>query len=279
MNYFVSTVTRILTGRDLTLSAGHDLALMGGTFVSAGRDATLVAGNNLGLSAVADTTRSRSSNWGVTLGVQQNGWSIGADGGMSAANSTIYSNAQVTAGRDASFISGQDISFIGANVGASTITLDAGRDLNLISQQNVSTSNAWSFNVSVTIGPDGPTGGSIGGSFANGSRRYTDTPTTIIADDALRAYAGRNTMLAGAGLWSKTGNLKLDTGDFVFDNYNNHDTYTAASASLSFTAGANHPWDGTLSAQYRNQSGLTFATMGAGDINIRNRLRDIFRPR
>ncbi len=116
-----------------------------------------------------------------------------------------------------------------------------------------------------------PTGGSIGGSFANGSRLYTDTPTTIIADDALRAYAGRNTMLAGAGLWSKTGNLKLDTGDFVFDNYNNHDTYTAASASLSVTLGANHPWDGTLSAQYRNQSGLTFATMGAGDINIRNR--------
>jgi hypothetical protein len=149
--------------------------------------------------------------------------------------------------------------------------MDAGRDLVLISQQNVATSNAWSFNVSVTFQGATPTGGSLGGSFSEGSRQYTDTPTTVIADERLDAYAGRNTVLAGAGMWSKTGKLKLDTGDLVFDNYVNRDTFVAVSGSVS--AGVNRPWDASFSARYRNVQGLTFATLGAGDLNIRNRPR------
>jgi hypothetical protein len=135
----------------------------------------------------------------------------------------------------------------------------------------VATSNAWSFNVSVTFQGATPTGGSLGGSFSEGSRQYTATPTTVIADERLDAYAGRNTVLAGAGMWSKTGKLKLDTGDLVFDNYVNRDTFVAVSGSVS--AGVNRPWDASFSARYRNVQGLTFATLGAGDLNIRNRPR------
>jgi hypothetical protein len=220
---------------------------------------------------VADSSRSRSSSWGASIGIQQGGWSIGADASRSSANATVFSNAQVTSGRNAVFVAGQDITLAGANVAARNVSLDAGRDLVLISQQNVATSNAWSFNVSVTFQGATPTGGSLGGSFSEGSRQYTDTPTTVIADERLDAYAGRNTVLAGAGMWSKTGKLKLDTGDLVFDNYVNRDTFVAVSGSVS--AGVNRPWDASFSARYRNEQGLTFATLGAGDLNIRNRPR------
>ena len=269
-----TTVSRLLVGQDLTVSAGRDIALVGGTVASVARDATLVAGRNIGLAAVADTNRSRSSSWGLTLGFQPNGVRIGADASASNANATVFSNASLVAGRDVTMVAGQDLSLIGANVSGANVTLDAGRDLLLISQQNQSTSNSWSFDVSVTIGPDGvPTGGSLAGSFSNGARTYTDTPTTIIAGDRLDAYVGRTTVLAGAGMWSKTGKLKLDTNDLVFDNYSNKDTYVAVSGGISVSLGENitHPWDGNFSAQYRNTRGLTFATLGAGDINVRAR--------
>lgn len=96
----------------------------------------------------------------------------------------------MTSGRNAVFVAGQDVTLAGANVAARNVSLDAGRDLVLISQQNVATSNAWSFIVSVTFQGATPTGGSLGGSFSDGSRQYTDTPTTVIADERLDAYAG-----------------------------------------------------------------------------------------
>ena len=133
--------------------------------------------------------------------------------------------------------------------------------MSLISQPNFSASNAASFNVSVSFTGATPTGASLGGSFANASRRYTDTPATLIADGAFPAYAGRNTLLAGAGMWSKTGNLKLDTGDPVMDNYRDKDTSLAVSGgiSLNLNPGTNRPWDGNLPAQYKNLTALTFA--------------------
>ena len=61
-------------------------------------------------------------------------------------------------------------------------------------------SDGRSFNVSVSFAPGaGITGASLGGSFSKGRRTYTDTPTTIIADNDLDIYVGRNTVLSGAG--------------------------------------------------------------------------------
>ncbi|MBL8573799.1 MAG: hemagglutinin repeat-containing protein, partial [Hyphomicrobiaceae bacterium] len=124
-----TTVSRVLAGRDMSLSAGQDAALVGGTVVSAGRDLSVVGGRNLGLAAVADNTRTRAWSWGLTFTIGQNGVSVGADGSRSLANSTIFSNAQASAVRDAVFIAGQDMNFSGANVAARTILIDAGRDL------------------------------------------------------------------------------------------------------------------------------------------------------
>ncbi|WP_448954903.1 hemagglutinin repeat-containing protein [Labrys neptuniae] len=266
-----STVSRLLVGRDMTIAADRDVALMGGTYASVARNAYIEAGRNLGLASAADTSRSKSSSWGLTLGFQPNGVSIGADISRSSASATVYSNAQLLAGGNVDLVAGSDISLIGANVAGKTIGIDAGQDLLVISQQNLSKSSATSFNVSVTVGSNGPTGGSIGGSFAEGNRNYTDTPTTVIAEEGLYAYAGRTTVLAGSGIWSKTGKLKLDTGDLVFDNYKDRDTYVAASGGISVDTTSNHPWDGNLSVEYRNKTGLTFATLGAGDLNIRDR--------
>ena len=90
----------------------------------------------------------------------------------------------------------------------------------MVSRQNTSSSSNQGFNFSVTFGPDGvPTAGSVGLSTGSGARTYTDTPTTIVANHVLNVYTKETTYLLGAVLNSKDGKLKLDTGNFVFDNF------------------------------------------------------------
>ena len=97
---------------------------------------------------------------------------------------------------------------IGANATVfSNASLVAGRDLLLISQQNQSTSNSWSFDVSVTHG------------------------VSETGEVGLTGFS-----LAGAGMCSKTGKLKLDTNDLVFDNYSNKDAYVVVSGGISLGA-------------------------------------------
>lgn len=265
-----STVSRLLAGTDMVLSAGRDVSLVGGTYASAGKDATVVAGRNIGLTAVADTVRTSSSSWGLTFGLTQSGFTVGGDMSRNSSNAVTYSNAFLGAGGHTDLIAGQDVTLAGANVTAKSVSIDAGRDLLLVSQQNQYTADGRSFSLSVSFTGGVPTGASIGGSLSKARRTYTDTPTTIVADDELDVYVGRNTVLAGAGLWSKTNKLSLDTGDLAYDNYVDKDLSLSASANLSI--GTNLAlWRGSASAQYKNITGLTYATLGTGKVTVRNR--------
>ncbi|MBL8574721.1 MAG: hemagglutinin repeat-containing protein, partial [Hyphomicrobiaceae bacterium] len=87
-------------------------------------------------------------------------------------------------------IAGQDMNFSGANVAARTILIDAGRDLIVASKQNISSNDSFSISASVSFSSSGQ-GGSFSGSFHNGRRVYTDTPTTIVADEDLTIEVGR----------------------------------------------------------------------------------------
>lgn len=73
---------------------------------------------------------------------------------------------------------------------AKSVSIDAGRDLLLVSQQNQHTADGRSFSLSVSFTGGVPTGASIGGSLSKARRTYTDTPTTIVADDELDVYVG-----------------------------------------------------------------------------------------
>ena len=162
--------------------------------------------------------------------------------------------------------------FVGANVKGTNVYLDAGRDLVVASRQNASDSSSFGFNFSVTFTPNPagvfvPTSGSIGGSLGQANRLYTDTPTTIIADQTLDAYVGNTTFLLGAMLNSKAGKLKLDTGTFVFDHFNDRDFEMKIAAQLQINP--TKP-DASGSLYYKDKQGLTYATVGKGEIKVRN---------
>ncbi len=413
-----SYISSVAAGRDLTIGAGRDLVLAGGTVASAGRDNTLVAGNDLLITALADWQKSSSSSWGVSLGFNTGGWTIGADYAQSQASAQLYTNAAVTSGRVLTMVSGRDTIIAGADIRAGMtpekvrpqpvvvtvsagegqaldyndsntdiwttgvsgthwwqadygvdaaptivsysvtagqtngdsdaprewvlqgsndegswtdlatvsgetgwnsgetraysvttpgtyryyrladvkaqnpnsnwvriakldlrtaddasedyngeIYMDAGRDLVVASKQNTAESNSFGFAFSIS------TSGafSLSGNLAYADRRYTDTPTIIEAEDRLDIYVEGKTYLLGSALNSKTGNLRLDTGDFLFDNYQDSDTQTTVSAGVD--VGATHgwnSWDANLGVSYSDKQGITFATVGQGDIHIRN---------
>jgi filamentous hemagglutinin family protein len=269
-----SHISVLGSGRDLLVSAVKDIALVGGTNVSAGRNMTLVAGQDLIIAAVADNARSSSSSWGASISVGFTGVTIGGNAAGSQSSSTTFRNANLTAGETISIITGRDASLLGAQVQGKNVYLDIGRDLIIASKQNTSSSSSWGLNASVTITWNGGIGGfSAGGSYASGNRQYTDSVTTITSDQMLDIHVGRTTMLMGAVLNGKQ-KLKLDTGNFVFDNYNDKDRYYSINASVGYNPqNAAHSWDGSIGGSYRNTTGVTYATVAGGhvDVTVRNK--------
>ena len=154
----------------------------------------------------------------------------------------------------------------GEHVPAS-IYMDAGRDLVVASKQN--TSDAKSFGFAFSVSESGAF--SLSGNYAVAKRRYTDTPTIIEAEGALDIYVEGTTYLLGSALNSRSANLKLDTGDFVFDNYKDKQTSSSFGVSISNDPTVSHPWDAGVSISYSDKRGITYATVGEGDINIRNK--------
>ncbi|NOX72339.1 MAG: hypothetical protein GXP03_01500, partial [Alphaproteobacteria bacterium] len=57
------------------------------------------------------------------------------------------------------------------------------------------------------------------------------------ASDRLSIYTCRNTYLLGSAVYSEVGNLKLDTGSLIFDNYQDSDISVniSVNASLAFS--------------------------------------------
>ena len=263
-----SHISYLLAGQDVTIGAGKDIALVGGTIASSARDLSVLAGRDVLVTALADTTTSKAANWGLNLDFSPAGITVGGNVFKSKSNSVLYTNAQITAGGDLTAVSGRDMRLAGVNAAGTNIRLDVGRDLVVASRQNVTDSSSFGFNFSVTFAPNGtPTAGSIGGSLGQANRLYTDTPTTIIAEKSLNAYVGNTTFLLGAMMNSKSGQLTLDTDTFVFDHYGDKDFERNVSAQLKLSTTSNPDANGSYF--YRNKEGLTFATVGAGEIKVR----------
>ena len=159
---------------------------------------------------------------------------------------------------------------ISSNYQKSPPLLRGKSNLTVASRQNQSSNSSWGFNFAVTFTPNGAiTGLDLGGSTGYGARTYTDTPSTIIANKVLDIYTGKTTFLLGAVLNSKTGQMKLDTDTFVFDNFRDTDQQRNIAAQIGINV--NDLSKTTLggSLYYKNKQGLTFATVGAGTIKVR----------
>ncbi len=267
-----SHVSRLGAGNDLVLTAGRDIALVGGTITSAASDATIVAGRDFLMTAVADNTRTSNSGWGLNIGFSQSGVTVGGHANGAKSQQTIYTNATLTAGQTLTLSTGRDAKLLGAVVKANNIYMDIGRDLVVASRQNTSSNTSWGFNASVTFSGGAVTGFSVGGNYGTGDRKYTDTPTWIEANQVLDIYVGRTTYLMGAVMNSKANKLKLDTGVFVFDDFRDHDRQINVGGSIS-AGQSNGQWDapsGSFNALYRNKQGVTYATVGGGEIRVRS---------
>ncbi|PWE34098.1 hypothetical protein DDZ14_02785 [Maritimibacter sp. 55A14] len=261
-----SYVSQLIAGRDLWLEAGKDMSLVGGTIASADEDTVLSAGENILVAALADTDRSSSSGWGLSLGFTQGGLTFGADFNRSTGQSRLYTNATITAGDDLDVVSGLDTVFMGANALARKIFMDVGQDLIVQSRQNTNQSDSFGFSFS--------TDGAFSVSFVDADRTYTDTPTTIVAQDRLSIHTARDTYLLGAMLSSDIGNLELNTGSFIFDNY--YDSDVSESGGFDASTGGRlseidlRNADFAPSYAYSNTQGVTYATVGAGRIVVRD---------
>ena len=71
-------------------------------------------------------------------------------------------------------------------------------------------------------------------------------------------------------LASNAGRLRLDTGNFIFDNYADKDVQKSIAAQLGYDIA--NPILSTIggSYYYASKKGVTYATVGAGDIIVRN---------
>ncbi|MEM6478500.1 MAG: hemagglutinin repeat-containing protein, partial [Pseudomonadota bacterium] len=268
-----SHVSRLGAGGDLVLSSGRDIALVGGTIASAADDVTIVAGRDFLMSAVADNTRTTSSGWGLNISFSGDGVTVGGHANGAKSAQTIYTNATLTAGDTLSLVTGRDARLLGAVVKGRDVYFDIARDLVIASRQNTSSNSSWGFNASITFNGATVTGFSLGGNYGKGNRKYTDTPTWIEANRTLDVYVGRTTYLMGAVMNSKNGDVTLDTGAFIFDDFRNVDKQVNVGGSISFGRG-DSGWgapSGSFNAMYRNVQGVTYATVAGENVEIRVR--------
>ncbi|MCP4088474.1 MAG: hypothetical protein GY746_01585, partial [Gammaproteobacteria bacterium] len=119
-------------------------------------------------------------------------------------------------------------------------------------RQNVSTSSSSGWDFSVTFNGSAITEASFSVNGADANRTYTDTPTTISAENTLDIYTQGTTFLLGSVLNSKT-------GDLVFDNYNDVDQSQSTSfgVSLDLQTGDLSDSDAHGSIAYANTQAVT----------------------
>ncbi|MDU1797518.1 MAG: DUF637 domain-containing protein, partial [Pseudomonas aeruginosa] len=114
---FADSAARIEAAQKLTVSAGRDVANIGGVIDSKG-DLALQGGRDVLVSAA----------------VAERGWTAGS---QAYQTQTTQMGAEVVAGRDISVSAGRDISVVGSRIDARhDVTFEAGRDVGLVAAAN-----------------------------------------------------------------------------------------------------------------------------------------------
>ena len=82
------------------------------------------------------------------------------------------------------------------------------------------------------------------------------------------------TYLLGSVLNSETGNLTLDTGGSEFDNLQDSDKFSRVGGNVTLGLASFESFkkssDLSASIRYANTQGITYATVGEGDIFVRD---------
>jgi hypothetical protein len=256
-------------GRNVIMEAGNDLNLKGGTQVNAGQDITLVAGHDINLEAAKDTHSHSGENWGANVGfdLQGAGISIGGNYGYDKGNGEVYTNATVNAGGNLVTVSGNDTSIIGGNLHGDTVDMTVGGNLTLETLQDENHYESKSGGASITIGPSGPTGGSINYAQADADSKWSNSISSITSDGKLELNVGNNTTLIGSVINNANGDLTLNTDTLTAIDLKESDKSSSISIGISTSPGSGIA--GGIGFGFSNEQteGITRATVGEGTID------------
>ncbi|MBX8547547.1 hemagglutinin repeat-containing protein [Pseudomonas cichorii] len=294
--YGSSTATQAAAGRDINLDASNDINLVG-TQVTAGRDIDLNAGNDLNIRSAQNESNSESDRHsgggevGLTFGSQ--GVGVYASVSMGKGNldreSARQQDANLNAGNQLGFTSGNDTNIAGATLRGDEVVGRVGGDLNVSSVTDTGKVEGKEFdiNATVTIGPGAGVSGSVGYGATNGSTNWVGQQTSITGKDKVDIRTENHTQLDGALIASDSGNLKLDTGTLGFSDIAGKDkehgyylnvggTYnpsgSAAQDSSQEGKGekSKNGWSVEGWNYEKDREQIVRATVGAGEVVVRN---------
>lgn len=204
------------TAAGSTVAAGHDVSIVAtggkrnndltvqGSQITAGNDALLKADGNILLAGAENTIEQHSTNKsvngslgiGISFGSEKNGLSFNASASQSRGNADgndlVWSNTHVTAGNQASLVSGKDTTLRGAVVSADKVKADVGGDLNIESLQDTSKfaseQKSMSAGISICIPP--VCAGAATASFSSSNTKQKSNFASVIEQSGIRAGDG-----------------------------------------------------------------------------------------
>ncbi|WP_421143220.1 hemagglutinin repeat-containing protein [Aeromonas dhakensis] len=291
-------------GGDITVLAKGDEANGSGDLIVSGssikgQNVTLGAARDLVLQSAVNSSDSSGSNhssgWnaGVSFGFSQGSAGISIFANMNAAkgkengDSDRYTETNITAGDILTLKSGRDATLLGAQVSGDKVTADIGRNLTLTSQQD--NDHYQSQQSSISAGGSFTFGTMTASGYVNASRQKINSDFESVVEQTgvfagkqgFDIRVGEHTQLNGAVLAGSedAGKNHLSTGTLGWNDLVNRAEYKVESQSVGISGSGDSTKGfssiaGMTSLGGSNSSGsassTTFASIGAGDIEIRN---------
>ena len=275
-------ITTLNASGNLELISGGD-QIHTGTVANAGKQIHLDSGGKLVLQASTDTQSgaSKTNSAGAKIGLGEGSpVSVNAAYSDSDNSSVTQRNARFTAAGELRIRSQGDTVLEGAVAKGDSVSADIGGDLIITSLQDTSRLDADNagFSMSRSDSGNGSLGVSKGRTRAN--RAWVSEQSALIGANAADITVQGATRLNG-------GILQLDTASLSYSDIQDVDTYHSTQTNLGLntsqsaaaTGRQGKPDDNTRQANgnsvdYRNtrieREQITRATLGAGDITVRN---------
>ncbi|POG23958.1 hypothetical protein C2855_07595 [Aeromonas bestiarum] len=294
-------------GGDVTVLAKGDEANGSGDLIVSGssikgQNVTLGAARDLVLQSAVNSSDSSGSNhssgWnaGVSFGFTQGSAGISIFANMNAAkgkengDSDRYTETNIMAGDILTLKSGRDATLLGAQVSGDKVTADIGRNLTLTSQQD--NDHYQSQQSSISAGGSFTFGSMTASGYVNASRQKINSDFESVVEQTgvfagqqgFEIRVGEHTQLNGAVLAGSedAGKNHLSTGTLGWSDLVNRAEYKVESQSIGISgsggskqgfSGKGEPTAATVlggSNSSGSASSTTFASIGVGDIEIRN---------
>jgi hypothetical protein len=286
----------LIANNSINLASGNgDINITGSNVSSINGDLNLnsMLGNiniKAGESTLSQSSKSNSRNLGGSIGTNGLSANIGFSEAQSSLDQTTFNNSQISAINGSLNInSAKDTKIIGANLLASNVNMNIGGDLLLKSKQNLLESDSYNIGMSIGISGDssGVGGGSLGLNLGNGysNRAFVDQVSSIIGTNLVNINVANDTNIAGALIANQNnqgidlGNLNLKTKSLTYSDLNNFSVSQSNQLGINLQAGynPNNPTQNgnlaiNLNMQGRESSSITKATIGKGEIIIKQEL-------